>query len=212
MPPPGPHNYLPQSVHFWPVGSRFHPSHPFPSAIRGDAPLVAASSKRVSSCCTATNPATLVGNERLTSEASGKGSMPAIKPRRRQRRPSRGAGGFAPPGAATDRLSDLEPIQNNPGNLRGRFYRHPHLEGPAPLVVLLHGCTQDAANYDHGSRWSGASRIEQYSITGMAHRVPLAGGERAFGAQGAHMLEVGLSSTALNCGILRVAPRRRWGA
>ena len=28
------------------------------------------------------------------------------------------------------------------------------LEGPAPLVVVLHGCTQDAAVYDHGSGWS----------------------------------------------------------
>ena len=28
------------------------------------------------------------------------------------------------------------------------------LTGPAPLVVVLHGCTQNAAVYDHGSGWS----------------------------------------------------------
>ena len=40
--------------------------------------------------------------------------------------------------------------------------------------------------------------IEQYTITGMGHGVPIAprrGGEQALGVSGAHMLDVGLSST-----------------
>jgi hypothetical protein len=48
--------------------------------------------------------------------------------------------------------------------------------------------------------WLGAGGepvVEQYSIPGMGHGVPLAAsaGEEALGAAGAHMLEVGLSST-----------------
>jgi poly(hydroxyalkanoate) depolymerase family esterase len=42
----------------------------------------------------------------------------------------------------------------NPGDLNGRYYVPDGIEGPAPLVVVLHGCTQDAAVYDHGSGWS----------------------------------------------------------
>jgi poly(hydroxyalkanoate) depolymerase family esterase len=30
----------------------------------------------------------------------------------------------------------------------------PRARSGAPLVVVLHGCTQDAAVYDHGSGWS----------------------------------------------------------
>jgi poly(hydroxyalkanoate) depolymerase family esterase len=80
--------------------------------------------------------------------------MPVIKPRIRLRRSVRGASAFAPPAATRDRLSDLEGVRDNPGNLRGRYYVPEGLDGPAPLVVVLHGCTQDAAVYDHGSGWS----------------------------------------------------------
>ena len=48
----------------------------------------------------------------------------------------------------------MPPFRDNPGNLAGRFYVPAGLEGPAPLVVVLHGCTQNAAVYDHGSGWS----------------------------------------------------------
>jgi poly(hydroxyalkanoate) depolymerase family esterase len=80
--------------------------------------------------------------------------MPVIKPRLRLRRSRKGLSAFAAPSATKDRLSDLELKANNPGNLRGRFYVPEGLKGPAPLVVVLHGCTQNAAAYDHGSGWS----------------------------------------------------------
>jgi poly(hydroxyalkanoate) depolymerase family esterase len=80
--------------------------------------------------------------------------MPIIKPRLRLRRSIKGLSAFAPKSATVDRLSDLELRHDNPGNLRGRFYVPEGLKGPAPLVVVLHGCTQDAAVYDHGSGWS----------------------------------------------------------
>lgn len=80
--------------------------------------------------------------------------MPAIRPGLRLRPSRKGASAFAPPSATNDRLADLEGVRDNPGNLRARCYVPPGLEGPAPLVVVLHGCTQDSAVYDHGSGWS----------------------------------------------------------
>jgi poly(hydroxyalkanoate) depolymerase family esterase len=79
--------------------------------------------------------------------------MPILSPRIRLRRSRKGASAFASPAATRDRLSDLD-FRPNPGNLRGRIYVPEGLDGPAPLVVVLHGCTQDAAVYDHGSGWS----------------------------------------------------------
>ena len=66
----------------------------------------------------------------------------------------RGAKGLAPGGSAPDRLTDLADFGSNPGALRARTYLPQKLERNAPLVVVLHGCTQNAAGYDHGSGWS----------------------------------------------------------
>lgn len=61
--------------------------------------------------------------------------------------------GLAGAAAGSDRLSDLPP-RPNPGKLRGRFYVPADLAEGSALVVVLHGCTQDAAGYDRGSGWS----------------------------------------------------------
>lgn len=61
-------------------------------------------------------------------------------------------GGLA--SGATDRLSDLAEFGDNPGNLRARFYVPEKVVKAAPLVVVLHGCTQSAASYDDGAGWS----------------------------------------------------------
>jgi feruloyl esterase len=42
----------------------------------------------------------------------------------------------------------------NPGQLRLFAYRPRKLPRGAPLVVVLHGCRQDARGYDHGAGWS----------------------------------------------------------
>lgn len=52
-------------------------------------------------------------------------------------------------------LAKLDHFGTNPGNLNAWFYR-PDVEADSevPLVVVLHGCTQTAGAYDHGSGWS----------------------------------------------------------
>jgi feruloyl esterase len=52
------------------------------------------------------------------------------------------------------RLSETETFGSNPGNLRMFSYVPEGLAPNAPLVVVLHGCKQDAAGYDRGSGWS----------------------------------------------------------
>lgn len=51
-------------------------------------------------------------------------------------------------------LAPLESSGSNPGALRALLYVPPDLSSHAPLVVVLHGCTQTAADYNHGSGWS----------------------------------------------------------
>lgn len=70
------------------------------------------------------------------------------------RRARRSINSLAAPKNVVDRLSDMETNSGNPGNLRARAYLPAGLEPGAPLVVVLHGCTQNAAVYDHGSGWS----------------------------------------------------------
>lgn len=53
-----------------------------------------------------------------------------------------------------DRLLNLTSFGTNPGALRARVYVPRRLPDHPPLVVVLHGCTQTAAAYDHGSGWS----------------------------------------------------------
>lgn len=43
---------------------------------------------------------------------------------------------------------------SNPGELRMFAYLPKNLPANAPLVVILHGCTQTAAGYDHGAGWT----------------------------------------------------------
>lgn len=58
-----------------------------------------------------------------------------------------------------DRLSTLGEFGSNPGALRSRFYLPELLPDGAPLVVVLHGCTQNAAGYDY--RAAGRSSLSR---------------------------------------------------
>ena len=51
-------------------------------------------------------------------------------------------------------LTPMEGRGSNPGALRALVHVPAHLPAHAPLVVVLHGCTQTAGGYDHGSGWS----------------------------------------------------------
>ncbi len=53
-----------------------------------------------------------------------------------------------------DSLTDLGPFGSNRGALDAKIHIPKDLMPRAPLVVVLHGCTQTASTYDHGSGWS----------------------------------------------------------
>jgi feruloyl esterase len=58
------------------------------------------------------------------------------------------------PDGARTHLEEVHGFGTNPGNLRMFRYLPPRLAADAPLVVVLHGCTQTAAGYDLGAGWS----------------------------------------------------------
>src|ERR671916_1041135 len=58
------------------------------------------------------------------------------------------------PYAVPSRLREVTGFGSNPGQLRMLTYIPDNLPASSPLVVVLHGCTQTAAGYDHGAGWS----------------------------------------------------------
>jgi poly(hydroxyalkanoate) depolymerase family esterase len=56
--------------------------------------------------------------------------------------------------ARPDRLRELTGFGSNPGNLRMLVYTPERLSAMAPVVVALHGCGQNANEYDFGTGWS----------------------------------------------------------
>jgi poly(hydroxyalkanoate) depolymerase family esterase len=57
-------------------------------------------------------------------------------------------------GETSGRLAELTGFGPNPGALAARCHIPDDLPPGAPLVVVLHGCTQNASVYDRGSGWS----------------------------------------------------------
>ena len=69
--------------------------------------------------------------------------------------------GQAPtPGA----LVRFDGFKHNPGELDAFVHIPVDLPPRAPLVVVLHGCTQDAAVYDHGSGWSALADAHGFAL------------------------------------------------
>jgi poly(hydroxyalkanoate) depolymerase family esterase len=56
--------------------------------------------------------------------------------------------------AVPSRLTEVAGFGSNPGNLRMLTYVPETVSASPALVLVLHGCTQNAAGYDHGSGWS----------------------------------------------------------
>ena len=68
------------------------------------------------------------------------------------------------PASGGSRLMPMPAPANNPGNLIAYEYVPSSLSGPAPLVVVLHGCTQDAKGYDRGSGWSQLAERKGFAL------------------------------------------------
>ena len=66
--------------------------------------------------------------------------------------------------AGPGRLTPLTGFGPNPGALLGHVYVPEDLPPSAPLVVVLHGCTQTAAGYDAGSGWSQLADREGFAV------------------------------------------------
>lgn len=62
------------------------------------------------------------------------------------------------------RLKIVAPSGSNPGELRMVTYIPAGLPTGAPLVVVLHGCTQNAAAYDHGAGWSTLAERHGFAL------------------------------------------------
>ena len=60
------------------------------------------------------------------------------------------------------RLEPLVGFGRNPGDLDARVYLP--AKAPRALVVVLHGCTQRAAAYDHGSGWSRLAERHGFAL------------------------------------------------
>ena len=59
-----------------------------------------------------------------------------------------------PAAGGPSRLADFDAFGTNPGALRAKIYVPDQIAEKPALVVVLHGCTQNAAGYDCGSGWS----------------------------------------------------------
>ena len=65
--------------------------------------------------------------------------------------------GFSP-------LKSLTNFGSNPGALQALAFVPAQLQAHAPLVVVLHGCTQTAQVYDHGSGWSALAEEQGFAV------------------------------------------------
>lgn len=63
-----------------------------------------------------------------------------------------------------NRLQALDNFGSNPGALKARTYIPDGMLENAPLVVVLHGCLQTAAAYDHGSGWSALADQDGFAL------------------------------------------------
>lgn len=63
-----------------------------------------------------------------------------------------------------DDLLQIRPFGTNPGNLKLMFYDPGNITTKAPLVVVLHGCTQMAKACAQQSGWNKLAKLHQFYI------------------------------------------------
>lgn len=61
-------------------------------------------------------------------------------------------------------LIELKNFGSNPGMLKCWLYLPTILAPKTPLVVVLHGCTHNAATYDHGTGWSKLAEEKGFAV------------------------------------------------
>ncbi len=71
---------------------------------------------------------------------------------------------MSPPTAGDGRLAAVAQFGANPGGLRMLRYVPPDLPPGAPLVVLLHGCTQHGGGFDLGTGWSVLAERHRFAL------------------------------------------------
>jgi poly(hydroxyalkanoate) depolymerase family esterase len=62
------------------------------------------------------------------------------------------------------RLQEFAEFGSNPGDLLARSYVPATLRAGAPLVVVLHGCTQSASSYNRGAGWTSAADEHGFAL------------------------------------------------
>ena len=62
------------------------------------------------------------------------------------------------------RLVEFTGFGSNPGDLLARSYVPQGLGAGAPLVVVLHGCTQSASSYNRGAGWTSAADENGFAL------------------------------------------------
>lgn len=62
------------------------------------------------------------------------------------------------------RLTEVLWFGRNPGDLRMLEYVPPGVKGPMPLVVVLHGCHQNAEDFDRVSGWATLARQHGFAV------------------------------------------------
>ena len=65
---------------------------------------------------------------------------------------------------AQDDLVQIRPFGTNPGNLKLMFYDPGNITQKAPLVVVLHGCTQMAKSCAEQSGWNKLAKLHQFYV------------------------------------------------
>jgi poly(hydroxyalkanoate) depolymerase family esterase len=68
------------------------------------------------------------------------------------------------PSDARSPLTEISDFGDNPGGLRMFTYLPPNLPKRPALVVVLHGCGQDAIGYDHGAGWSTLAKRYGFAL------------------------------------------------
>jgi poly(hydroxyalkanoate) depolymerase family esterase len=63
-----------------------------------------------------------------------------------------------------ERLKAFTGFGSNPGDLLARFHVPEDLGTGAPLVVVLHGCTQSASSYNRGAGWTSAADEHGFAV------------------------------------------------